>query len=89
MTTTEMLVQAMQDQWQSIAEPMVAPLRALFAEAETSGLTAQELLDKLPSALPDVDVKPLTEKLAQSAFLAHVISSNNADNADNADLAKK
>lgn len=88
MTTTEMLVQAMQDQWQSISEPMVAPLRALFAEAENSGLTAQELLDKLPSTLPEVDVKPLTEKLAQSAFIARVIAANNADNADNADLAK-
>ncbi|MBF9263573.1 DUF935 family protein [Acidovorax cattleyae] len=66
------LIDAEQMQWQRIMKPMVDPLRTLLADAAARGLTAAELLARLPEVLAEMDAGPLAESLARTAFAARL-----------------
>jgi phage gp29-like protein len=59
-------------QWRDVAEPMAAPLRALLERAAADGLTAGELLDRLPELLAELDDGPLAQSLTHMAYTARL-----------------
>ena len=57
-------------QWQPLLEPMVHPLRRLLESAAAQGLTAGELVERLPALLPEMDASALTAALTRTSFAA-------------------
>ena len=55
-------------QWQALMQPMVDPVRELLQRAAADGLTAGELLAKLPELLPGMDDGPLVQSLTDLAY---------------------
>ena len=66
------LVQDELNQWREVVDPMAAPLRALLEQAAKEGLTAGELLDRLPGLLAQMDDGPLIETLTRLAYTARL-----------------
>lgn len=56
--------------WQPLLQPMVDPLQALLDTAHQEGLSAQELMARLPSALAAMDDSQLREALTRMAVAA-------------------
>jgi phage gp29-like protein len=59
-------------QWRDVAEPVAAPLRALLQRAAADGLTAGELLERLPDLLAQMDDGPLAQSLTKMAYAARL-----------------
>ncbi|GKS96994.1 DUF935 family protein [Acidovorax sp. SUPP2825] len=68
----DQLIDAEQAQWQRVMEPMVDPVRALLSEAAARGLTAAELLERLPQVLADMDPTQLLDALTATAFASRL-----------------
>lgn len=62
--------------WQPLMAPLVEPVRALLASAAREGLTAQELIDRLPQVLAEMDADPLAQALTRTAFAARLGTSS-------------
>jgi len=58
--------------WEPLMSPIAAQLQALLNDAAAKGETAQQLLDRLPQLLAELDVGPLQEDLARTAFAARL-----------------
>ena len=74
------LVNAELSQWRQAMEPMTAPLQALLEQAAAEGLTARQLLDRLPKALDDAHTLELTQALTRTAFAARVGAASGVEN---------
>lgn len=59
-------------QWQTLLEPMVAPLQAAIDEAVAKGETAGQLLNRLPALLDSMAPETLTAALTRAAFTARL-----------------
>lgn len=59
-------------QWREVVEPMAAPLRELLTTAAAEGLTAAQLLERLPELLGQMDDGPLVERLTGMAYTARL-----------------
>lgn len=68
----QQLIDAELAQWEPLLEPMVAPVQALLDAAAREGLTAQQVLDRLPQALARMDADPLAQALTRTAFAARL-----------------
>jgi phage gp29-like protein len=58
--------------WEPLMSPVAAQLQALLNDAASKGETAQQLLDRLPQLLAELNVAPLQEDLARTAFAARL-----------------
>lgn len=58
--------------WQPLMAPLIEPVRALLASAAREGLTAQELIERLPQVLAEMDADPLAQALTRTAFAARL-----------------
>lgn len=74
------LVNAELSQWRQAMEPMTAPLQALLEQAAAEGLTARQLLDRLPKALDDATTLELTQALTRTAFAARLGAASGVEN---------
>ena len=74
------LAAAERDQWKPVMDSLVDPLRKLFSEAKSQGLTAGQLLDRLAEQLPDMDADPLAESLSRVAMAARLAGDAGIDN---------
>ena len=52
--------------------PMAKRLQATIDAAVAAGETAEQLLQRLPQLLAELDTAPLAESLAQTAFAARI-----------------
>lgn len=68
----DVLVMAERDQWHPVMEPMVEPLRQLFAKAKAQGMTAGQLLDQLVLQIGTLDTEPLAQSLTRVATTARL-----------------
>ncbi len=66
------LVDSVQAEWQPVMDPWRQQLQDVLTTAASQGLTAAELLGRLPELLPELDTAKLTQTLASSAFAARV-----------------
>jgi phage gp29-like protein len=64
----DQLVSSELAQWRDVVEPLAAPLRALLKQAAAQGLTAGELLARLPDLLAQMDDGPLAQSLTGLAY---------------------
>jgi phage gp29-like protein len=62
------LSERMADDWQPVMTPLLDPLQKLLEECKT----LEELRDRLPEIISDMDVAGLTEWLARGQFAAHL-----------------
>jgi phage gp29-like protein len=62
------LIQEAAGEWEEVMTPLVDPVQALFDEAAEQGLSAQDLLDRLPELLETMDGEQLRELLTKLAF---------------------
>lgn len=66
--------------WEPLMSPIAAQLQALLNDAAAKGETAQQLLDRLPQLLAELNVEPLQEDLARTAFAARLGANAGLDN---------
>lgn len=66
------LIDAELADWQPLLDPMLQPVQALLEAAAREGLSAQELLDRLPEVLARMDADPLAQALTRTAFAARL-----------------
>ncbi len=66
--------------WEPLMSPLAAQLQAVLNDAAAKGETAQQLLDRLPQLLAELDVEPLQEDLARTAFAARLGANAGLDN---------
>lgn len=67
--------------WQPLMQPIAGRLQVLLNDAAARGETAQQLLDRLPQLLAELDVEPLQEGLARTAFAARLGANAGMENA--------
>ena len=63
-------VQAELADWQPLLTPMTDPLQAVLDDARRQGWTAQQVIDRLPQALAQMDTTALTAALSRLMFAA-------------------
>lgn len=56
--------------WQPIMNPLTQPLERFLDDAAAQGLSAAEVLERLPAMLAEMDTGALTESLTRTAFAA-------------------
>jgi len=56
--------------WQPLMDPMTQPLERFLEEADKQGLSAAEVLERLPAMLAAMDTGALTDSLTRTAFAA-------------------
>ncbi len=56
--------------WQPIMDPLTQPLQRFLDDAAAQGLSAAEVLERLPAMLADMDTSALTASLTRTAFAA-------------------
>lgn len=66
------LIDAEQDQWRPVMDPLVGPIKALLADAQARGQSAAELLARLPELLPQLGTDNLASSLTRVAFAARL-----------------
>ena len=66
------LVSAELGQWRSVVDPIAAPLRKLLEKAAADGLSAAELMERLPELLASMDDSALVESLTALAYAARL-----------------
>ena len=66
------LVDSVRDEWQPVMEPWKQQLQAMLAAAAAQGLTAGQVLERLPELLPQLDTDPLAQSLTRTAFAARM-----------------
>lgn len=66
--------------WQPLMSPFVQRLQALLDDAAAKGETAQQLLDRLPQLLQELDADPLQGALTQTAFAARLAANAGIQN---------
>ena len=66
------LVDAELGQWRAVMGPMVSPVRELLARAAAQGLTTEQVLQRLPELLSEMDAEPLVASLTDMAFAARL-----------------
>lgn len=64
------LIAAELAQWRPLLSPMVQPLQAFLESAAQQGLTAAQVLERLPDLLARMDDRALTAALTRTAFAA-------------------
>ena len=69
-------------QWRPLLNPMVQPLQAFLEAAAQQGLTAAQVLERLPELLASMDDGALTTALARTAFAARAGFDAGFDEAD-------
>lgn len=67
--------------WRPLMAPVAERLQALLDDAAAKGETAQQLLDRLPQLLQELDVGPLQEDLARTGFAARLGANAGIENA--------
>lgn len=67
--------------WQPLMAPMAKRLQATIDAAVAAGETAEQLLQRLPQLLAELDTAPLAESLAQTAFAARIGANAGLENA--------
>lgn len=60
------------DDWRPVLAPLVEPLQAAIDEAIARGDTAQQLLDRLPELLAQMNAEALHQSLTRAAFAARI-----------------
>jgi phage gp29-like protein len=65
----ELVAQEMAD-WQPMMDPLTKPLERFLEEAAAQGLTAAQVMQRIPAMLADMDTGALTESLTRTAFAA-------------------
>ena len=63
-------VQAELADWQPLLTPMTDPLQTVLDDARRQGWTAQQVIDRLPQALAQMDATALTAALSRLMFAA-------------------
>jgi len=58
--------------WQPLMAPMAKRLQATIDAAVAAGETAEQLLQRLPKLLADMDTAPLADSLTQTTFAARI-----------------
>lgn len=66
-------------QWQTVMAPMVGPVRALLERAAAEGLTAEQLLARLPELLAEMDASQLSVALTSAAFASRLAGEAGVD----------
>lgn len=66
------LIDAEMADWQALLDPMVSPLQAAIDQAVANGETAQQLLDRLPAILGEMNPDALATALTRAAFSARL-----------------
>ena len=61
-------------QWQPMINPMVDPLLAFMERAASEGLTAGQVLERLPELLPEMDTSALADALTRTSFATAAVS---------------
>ncbi len=56
--------------WQPLMDPLTQPLERFLDDAAAQGLSAAEVLERLPAMLAEMDTSALTESLTRTAFAA-------------------
>ena len=69
-------------QWRPLLNPMVQPLQAFLEAAAQQGLTAAQVLERLPDLLARMDDRALTAALTRTAFAARAGFEAGFDQAD-------
>lgn len=69
-------------QWRPLLDPMVQPLQAFLASAAQQGLTAAQVIARLPELLTAMDDGALTDALTRTAFAARAGFEAGFDQAD-------
>lgn len=64
------LVEDALSEWQTPIQALIAPIRVALDEAMARGETIEAFRARLPDLLPQMDVGPQRERLAQAAFIA-------------------
>lgn len=72
----DQLIAAELADWQPLMEPLIEPVRAMLESAAREGLTAQELIDRLPQVLAQMDADPLAQAITRTAFAARLGTSS-------------
>lgn len=62
------------EHWQPLINPLVDPLRAFLERAAAEGLTAGQVLERLPELLPGMDASALADALTRTSFAAAAVS---------------
>ena len=76
------LIAAELAQWRPLLSPMVQPLQAFLESAAQQGLTAAQVLERLPDLLARMDDGALTAALTRTAFAARAGFEAGFDQAD-------
>ncbi len=66
------LIEEERSEWRMAIDPLVEPIKALLEDAAKQGLSASDLLDRLPELLPQLDTGPLASSLTRVAFAARL-----------------
>ncbi|MEG0051676.1 MAG: DUF935 family protein [Comamonas sp.] len=66
------LIDAEQSQWHPAIDPLMAPIKALLADAQVRGQSAAELLARLPELLAQMETDNLAGSLTRVAFAARL-----------------
>jgi phage gp29-like protein len=56
--------------WQPLVEPLTQPLQRFLEAAAAQGLSAAEVMERLPAMLAEMDSSALTDSLTRTAFAA-------------------
>ena len=56
--------------WQPLIDPLTQPLERFLDDAAAQGLSAAEVMERLPAMLAEMDTGALTESLARTGFAA-------------------
>ena len=67
--------------WQPLMAPMAKRLQATIDAAVAAGETAEQLLQRLPELLADLDMAPLADSLTQTTFAARIGATAGLENA--------
>lgn len=65
----ELVAQELAD-WQPVMDPMTQPLERFLEAAAAQGLSAAEVMERLPAMLAQMDTSALTDSLTRTAFAA-------------------
>jgi len=78
----DQIVAAELAQWREVVDPLAEPLRALIEQAAAEGLTAGELLARLPGVLAQMDDGPLIEALTRLVYTARLAGNLGGEQVD-------
>ena len=66
------IIDAEMTEWSPILDPLIAPLQVAIDQAVANGETAQQLLQRLPDILGQMDSTPLQEAMTHATYTARL-----------------